>query len=156
MSQPQDFFSHLVALNMLDPEDLFQRFDEPGDGFLSRSLKTIRGPAERIISRTASAVTAKKIKVWSAVDALNCARQEAIAKGQFTFLGPEGRVIQPRDWEKAIKPDSVVEITFNDPQLETENLEKVDDVYINSIPEINVSDQRPSTERMLSRLGIRH
>ena len=87
---------------------------------------------------------------------LNHRRANAIKGGRFTFLGPEGRVIQPRDW-KAIKPNSLVEIAFNDPKLERKKFEKVDDAYINPNLEKNVSDRRlSSTERMLSRLGIRH
>ncbi|KAG7004239.1 ribose-phosphate pyrophosphokinase 5 [Physcia stellaris] len=140
----QDFFCLLITLNMLDPEKLFERpLNGFKNGFFSRSQKINRGPAKRTISRNASGETADKIKVYSAIDALNHARAKAIDKGEFIFLGPEGRVIQPPDWQKAIKPDSVVEIAFNDPQLETENLKQVDDAYINPQLKINVLDRRP-------------
>ena len=145
----------MINLNKLDPEDLFY----PQDSLTQfgrttpRETRIERGPALKIIHKDASAVTAKEIKVRAAVDALNHARAMAIDKGQFTLLGQEGRVIQPQDWQKAIKPDSVMEITFDDPRLEMENLTKVDGGYVSPHLDGRVRDSRSLSKRALSRLG---
>lgn len=147
----------MITLNRLDPENLFDLPNHPNDpeAQIIRRQRIKTGPLPSVIRDDDSAVTAKKIKVSSAINALNYARARALDKGQFTLLGPEHRVIQPWDWQKAIKPDSVVEIAFDDPQLETENLKKVDGGYVSPHLEGDVFDRRPSVKRALSRLSIR-
>lgn len=106
------------------------------------------------IKEHASTAEAKTIMNYAAIRATNDARRHAIHQGEYTLIGPEARVIQPEDWKTAIRPDWVVEIVFDDPHLETENLKKVVGGYVDPLLKNSVQDDRPAIKRALSKLSF--